>query len=97
MEFSVTGSINCLCNSAEYLFFGMMQNKILVFDPDSFTQLQFIMTKRPPISMTIVDKQVLVCGLKNHAFTAINFKENFRQVGMSWNASGNDWIQVFAD
>jgi hypothetical protein len=55
------------------------------------------MTKRAPISMTIVDKRVLVCGLKNHAFTAINFKENFRQVGMSWNASGNDWVQVFAD
>ena len=55
------------------------------------------MTKRATVSMTIVDKRILICGLKNHAFTAVDFKNRFEQTGMTWNASGNDWCQVFAD
>ena len=47
--------------------------------------------------MAVIDKRILVCGLKNHAFTAINFKDGFKQVGMTWNAQGNDWCQIFAD
>ena len=50
-----------------------------------------IMTKRATVSMTIVDKRILICGLKNHAFTAVDFKNRFEQTGMTWNASGNDW------
>ena len=96
-EFSLSGSINCIACSSEYLFFGMAANRVLVFNPDKFEQVHYFYTKRPPISMTIVDKRILICGLKNHAFTAVDFRNDFQQVGMSWNLNGNDWIQVYAD
>ena len=51
------------------------------------------MTRRAPISMAIVDKRLCVVGLRQHAFTAINFLNNFKTHGMTWN-QGNDWIQL---
>ena len=54
------------------------------------------MTKRAPISMTILDKRLCVVGLRRHAFTSINFANEFKQVGMTWN-QGSDWIQLYTN
>ena len=44
--------------------------------------------------MTILDKRLCIVGMRNHAFTAINFKNQFKMKGTSWNGDNNDWIQV---
>lgn len=72
-EFTIAGSINCVACSSEFLFFGLVGTRVLVYSADKYEQVHFIFTKRPPISMAIVDKRILVCGLKNHAFTAVDF------------------------
>jgi hypothetical protein len=96
-EITVVGPVNCVCHSADLLFLGLASSQVLVYILPELKQVYSTLTKRPPVSMTVVDKRVLVCGLKNHAFTLIDFKNNFKQMGMSWNANGNDWIQVFPD
>ena len=46
--------------------------------------------------MTIVDKRLCVVGLRQHAYTSINFTNDFKQVGMTWN-QGNDWVQLYTN
>ena len=91
-EFTISGIVTCLISATDYLFFGLASNKIVVYDLEDFVHTNTLLTKRTPISMAIVDRKILVCGLKNHAYTAINFRDDFKQVGLSWNASGNDWV-----
>lgn len=77
-EFSVNGIVTSVAVSNEYFFFGLTENRVLVYDPETFAVIHTLTTKRPPVSMAVVDKRILVCGLKNHAFTAINFKDGFK-------------------
>ena len=55
------------------------------------------MTKRSPLSMCILDKRICIVGMRNHAFTAINFKNDMKMSGTTWNGDNNDWIQVFTN
>ena len=47
--------------------------------------------------MTILDKRLCIVGMKNHAFTAINFKNQMKMTGTTWNGDNNDWIQVYTN
>ena len=88
--------VNCAAGCNDYYFVGLENNRILVFSSHSHDLMKSVLTKRPPISMTIVDKRLCVVGLRNHAYTSINFADDFKQVGMTWN-HGNDWVQVYTN
>ena len=85
--------VNCAAGSDDYYFVGLENNRILIFSMHSHEVIKTVMTKRAPISMTIVDKRLCVVGLRKHAYTSINFLNDFKQVGMTWN-QGNDWVQL---
>ena len=63
----------------------------LVFSHKTHELVKTVLTKRAPISMAIVDNRLCVVGLRKHAYTSINFLNDFKQVGMTWN-HGNDWV-----
>ena len=77
--------VNCASGCADYYFVGLENNRILIFSSHSHDLVKTVMTRRPPISMTIVDKRLCVVGCRNHAYTSINFLNDFKQVGMTWN------------
>ena len=77
--------VNCAAGSNDYYFVGLENNRILVFSSHSHDLVKTIMTRRAPISMTIVDKRLCVVGLRQHAYTTINFLNDFKQAGMTWN------------
>ena len=82
----------------QYYFVGLENCEVLVFLSYGHNLVRKIQTKRAPISMCLLDSRLVVVGLKNHAFTVINYKDhNFKQVGMTWNSGGNDWSQVFTN
>ena len=85
--------VNCATGYNDYYFIGLESNRVLIFSSHTHELLKTVMTRRPPISMTIVDKRLCVVGLRQHAFTAINFMNDFKSHGMTWN-QGNDWIQL---
>jgi len=83
--------IMCAVGAKEFYFVGTDKNKVLVFDTQTNELVNTVLTRRTPISMTLLNKRVCVVGCADHAFTAINFKNNFKQTRMTWNM-GNDWI-----
>ena len=85
--------VNCAAGSDDYYFVGLENNRILIFSNHSHEIIKTVMTKRAPISMTILDKRLCVVGLRKHAYTSINFLNDFKQQGMTWN-QGNDWVQL---
>lgn len=85
--------VNCAAGSDDYYFVGLENNRILVYSTHGHELRRTLMTKRPPISMAIVDKRLCVVGLRKHAYTSINFLNDFKQVGMTWN-QGSDWVQL---
>ena len=91
-------NVNCAIGSMQYYFVGLENCEVLVFLSYGHNLVRKIQTKRAPISMCLLDSRLVVVGLKNHAFTVINYKDhNFKQVGMTWNSGGNDWSQVFTN
>lgn len=83
--------VNCAAGCNDYYFVGLESNRVLIFSSHNHELLKTLITRRPPISMAIVDKRLCVVGLRQHAFTAINFLNDFKTHGMTWN-QGNDWI-----
>ena len=95
-EHSNQFQVNCAASCDDYYFVGLENNRILVFSMHSHEEIKTIMTKRAPISMTILDKRLCVVGLRKHAYTSINFLNDFKQQGMTWN-QGNDWVQLYTN
>lgn len=93
---SNTSEVMCAAGAKEYIFVGLAGKRVMIIDANTYQIAKLAMTKRDPISMTILDKRLCVCGLKNHAWTSFNFKNDFKQVGMTYNM-GNDWVQVVAN
>ena len=88
--------VNCAVGTPEFYFVGLEQNRVLVFSTYGHDLVKTVLTKRAPISMTILDNRLCIVGLRNHAYTSINYRNEFKQVGMTWNM-GNDWSQVYTN
>ena len=70
--------VNCSASCNDYYFVGLENNRILIFSMHSHELLKTVVTKRAPISMTIVDKRLCMVGLRKHAYTSINFLNDFK-------------------
>ena len=88
--------VNCAVGTPEFYFVGLENNRVLCFATYGHEVVQTVLTKRTPISMTILDNRLCIVGLKNHAYTSINYRNEFKQIGMTWNM-GNDWSQVYTN
>ena len=86
--------VNCAVGCSEYYFIGLDNNRILVHRTAGHQHVKTLLTKRAPLTMAILDKRLCIVGMRNHAFTAINYKNNFKMKGTTWNGDNNDWIQV---
>ena len=77
-EISNAFQVNCAVGTNEYYFIGLENNRILIYSVHNHELVKTVMTRRPPISMAIVDKRLCVIGLRKHAFTVINFVHEFK-------------------
>ena len=71
--------VNCAVGTMQYYFVGLESCEVLVFLSYGNNLVRRLTTKRAPISMSLLDNRLVVVGLKNHAFTVINYKNhNFK-------------------
>ena len=77
-EVENTLKVNCAIGAPEFYFVGLENNRVLVFSTYGHALVKTVITKRSPISMTVLDNRLCVVGLKNHAFTSINYRDEFK-------------------
>ena len=85
ISMKIDGLVTCAAGAKDYFFLGIYDpSSINIYELETYQLVKTVNVRRPPVSMTILNKKYVLCGLKNHAFTTLNIHNNFKQKGMTW-------------